>query len=373
MLCIWFYILKTVLPMDLVAFYPVPKELNWLALPFSLSILATLAISAGLFLVRRRWPGLLAAWLSYLVILAPNSGLIRISEQLVADRYSYMAMLGSVMLTAAGLCRLWRMSRGHPDAMGGMAICLGALVALTAMTRNQCRTWLNSETLWAHAMAHGADSEELVHYNLGVALRRKRSYQAAEAEFIEALRLNPGLARAHFGLGHLLALMGKPEAAKAEFIDALRLNPDYADAHTNLGTILSGEKRYAEAEAHFKEAIRLNPRLVIAHFNLGLIREARGEARGSSGSLRRGHQPRTGLRQSTPQPGWRALPPRKLPGSQGRVRRGHTARSRPRGIVHSHRDAHGRLSRSEVPRWHEGGRIRDPRLRVDQMEEPGHP
>ena len=63
-----------------------------------------------MFLLRRRWPGLLAAWLSYLVILAPNSGIIRISEQIAADRYSYMAMLGWVMLAAAGFCWLWRMS-----------------------------------------------------------------------------------------------------------------------------------------------------------------------------------------------------------------------------------------------------------------------
>ena len=77
-------------------------------------------MSAGLFLLRRRWPGLLAAWLSYLVILAPNSGLIRISDQIAADRYSYMAMLGLVMLAAAGLCRLWRMSsRGRPDCRSG--------------------------------------------------------------------------------------------------------------------------------------------------------------------------------------------------------------------------------------------------------------
>ena len=108
---IWFYILKTVLPLDLIALYPLPRELNWLALPFSLSILATLAMTAGLFLLRRRWPGLLAAWLSYLVILAPNSGIIRISDQIAADRYSYMSMLGLVMLAAAGFCRLWRIVR----------------------------------------------------------------------------------------------------------------------------------------------------------------------------------------------------------------------------------------------------------------------
>ena len=128
---------------------------------FLVSILATLAMSAGLFLLRRRWPGLLAAWLSYLVILAPNSGIIRISNQIAADRYSYMAMLGLVVLAAAGFCRLWRsLWRSRPGAVGIIAISLGAVLGLSPMTRDQCRTWLTSESygpmLWITAPAAAA-------------------------------------------------------------------------------------------------------------------------------------------------------------------------------------------------------------------------
>ena len=46
---IWFYIIKTIWPRDLIAVYPLPKDVNWLSLPYSLSIVATLAMSAGLF------------------------------------------------------------------------------------------------------------------------------------------------------------------------------------------------------------------------------------------------------------------------------------------------------------------------------------
>ncbi len=79
---IWFYIFKTVLPLDLIAFYPLPRKLHWLEIPYSLSILATLAVSAGLFLRRRRWPGLFAVWLGYVVILAPT----RVSFATTASR-----------------------------------------------------------------------------------------------------------------------------------------------------------------------------------------------------------------------------------------------------------------------------------------------
>ncbi len=44
------YLVETLLPLNLVGMYPVPREVNWLAFPYSLCILTTLAVSAGLFL-----------------------------------------------------------------------------------------------------------------------------------------------------------------------------------------------------------------------------------------------------------------------------------------------------------------------------------
>ncbi len=99
----WFYIVKTAVPRGITAFYPLSPRIDWTAPAFLASILATLAVSVGLLLARRRWPGLLAAWLSYLVLLATNSGLVRIGSQLAADRYSYLSMLGLVVAAAAGL------------------------------------------------------------------------------------------------------------------------------------------------------------------------------------------------------------------------------------------------------------------------------
>jgi len=192
---IWFYILKTALPLDLIPLYPFPSAMNWLAPSFLLPILETLAMSVGLFLLRRRWPGLLAVWLSYLVILAPNSGLIRTSNnQIAADRYSYMATLGWVMLAAACLCRLWQTAtRTRPGAILMITLSLGALLGLVPMTWDQCGIWRNSETFWTHTLNHGAGSNSWqAHANLGLALSRQRKFEGAAYHNAEAVRLNPG-------------------------------------------------------------------------------------------------------------------------------------------------------------------------------------
>ncbi len=304
---IWLYIGKTVIPLDLIPVYPLPAKVSWLALPYSLCILATLAISVGLFLLRRRWPGLLAAWLSYLVILAPNSGIVRINDQIAADRYTNMATLGWVMVAAAGFSRIWRMSwRWHPGVrIGIIALGLGALLGLTALTRNQCRVWFNSETLWAHDLTHGGDSSFLPHNNFGMVLCAQGKYKAAEAHFTEALRLNADCADAHNNLAMLLLRQGTYPEAEAHLAEAIRINPGDAgahkhlgnllyaqgkfekaathltealwgtlgdaDVHRNLGNILYKQGRYEEAETHLTEALRLNPDFTDAHINLAMI------------------------------------------------------------------------------------------------------
>ncbi len=192
---IWFYITKTLIPLNLSAFYPLYGKMSWLAPLCLSSILATLATFVASFLLRRRWPGMLAAWLCYLVILAPNSGIIRISGQIAADRYSYMSMLGWVILAAACLCQLWQTSSGaRAGATGIVALCLGAI--LVPMTWGQCRTWRDTESLWVHALDHGASYNAVAHNNLGVVRFRQSNYEAAAAHFAEALRLAPGYADA---------------------------------------------------------------------------------------------------------------------------------------------------------------------------------
>jgi Flp pilus assembly protein TadD len=65
--------------------------------------------------------------------------------------------------------------------------------------------------------------------------------------------------------------MGRKEDAEAEYRDALRINPDYADAHNNLGLLLDDMGRKEDAEAEYRDALRINPDDAEAHGNLGIL------------------------------------------------------------------------------------------------------
>jgi protein O-mannosyl-transferase len=268
---IWFYAYKTVLPLDLIAVYPPPGRIDPLAPPYLPCLLATLAVSVGLLVLRRRWPGLLAGWITYVVVLAPNLGIIQYSEQIAADRYSYMAMLGPTVVLAGCLRGLWeKSSRARPLALGARALGVGLIAGLVLLTWAQCRTWRDSETLWAHALAHGAATSATAHYNLALVLVHQGKLEAAVAHGAAAIRLDPRDVAAYNIMGVALERQGKLDAAAARCSDALRLDPNNLNAHYNLGIIFSRQGNFRAAEDHYAHALRLNPGFAAAYHNLGV-------------------------------------------------------------------------------------------------------
>jgi tetratricopeptide (TPR) repeat protein len=266
---IWFYIIKTLVPVDLIAYYAVPESFKWYAPTFLVSILATIAVSAWLFYLRQHRPGVFAVWLSYLVILAPSLGLVRISDQIAADRYSYVPMIGGVALVAAGLCLLLRRRRHLPLITVGLtAASLGAMSGLLLLTWNQDRTWKTTEALWNHALKHGSLARGSIQNFLGLVRAEQGNLDQAKALFQEAIRLEPSYAGAHNNLGAVMFKQGNVEAAEALFREALRLKPDDVDAHHNLGSVLVRKGKLADAVTQYKESLSLHDEDNLGHINL---------------------------------------------------------------------------------------------------------
>src|SRR5262249_35480844 len=67
----WFYLVKTLWPARLTHFYGRPSTLSLFDVRYALCVAAVAFVTTGLFLFRRRLPAPFAAWLLYLVILAP--------------------------------------------------------------------------------------------------------------------------------------------------------------------------------------------------------------------------------------------------------------------------------------------------------------
>src|SRR5437660_5511944 len=106
-----FYLWKMVVPVNLSPLYELPRTVDPWATPFILSHGVVVAITAIVLALRRRVPGLPAAWVAYVVILLPVLGIVQSGPQIAADRYTYLAGLGGAILAGAGLLSCWRTSR----------------------------------------------------------------------------------------------------------------------------------------------------------------------------------------------------------------------------------------------------------------------
>src|SRR5207249_3697529 len=248
-----FYLWKTVAPVNLSPLYELPPTVNPWAPPFIVSYGVVVAITAIVLALRRRVPGLPAAWVAYIVVLLPVLGIFQSGPQIAADRYTYLAGLGWAILAGAGLLACRHATR---FLIRGSAV--GVLVGLGVLTWNQVHVWHDAEKLWTHALAIDPKSS-VAHSNLGSALIAQGKPAEASEHFREALRINPNDADDHTNLGMALARQGKLSEAREHYRQALHIKPNFANAVSNLGSALARQGKLIEASDQFRRALEIMP------------------------------------------------------------------------------------------------------------------
>ncbi len=262
----WFYLGKTFIPHDVAAFYVTPEPVVWSQPYYLASLVSAICLSAVLMLIWRQWPAPLATWAAFLVVLAPVSGFVSLSTQFVTDRYTYLAAMTLVPAAAASMSKLASLCRRPSHITGLSAIALGMVGVLTVQTCAQCRTWRDSETLWVHALAHGAGQSMGVYNNLAADYYDRGQFDQAIATWRAALTVPPEptdlTARVLVvsNLGVCLEEQGRLDEAVAQFAELAGLMPRSAGAHYQWGRVLAAQGRFDEAIPHFADAVALNPR-----------------------------------------------------------------------------------------------------------------
>ena len=100
----------------------------------------------------------------------------------------------------------------------------------------------------------------------------------AEKEYLEALRLRPGLPEAHLALGEVYAGAFQWDKAEKEFRMQARLQPGNAEAAYRLGAALLEQGNAHEARAELLRADRLMPEMPETLYSLGKAASLDGDA-----------------------------------------------------------------------------------------------
>ncbi len=268
------YIEKMFWPSHLAGLYLV-RSSPWPWWEVILAALLLLAVTGLVLAQGRRRPYLAVGWLWYLGTLVPVIGLLQAGRQAMADRFTYVPLIGLFVILVWGgweLAGAWRLARIAP------AVTAAALAACAALTVRQEFYWQNSESLFQR-MIDVAPDNYVAHDSLGMLYRQAGRTNEARAHFTAAVRENPDYPEARFNLGCAYLTENRTEEAVSNLMAAIRERPDFAEAHNNLASILLKQKRNDEAIEHFRTAVRLRPDY-LCYFNLAAaLAETAGDRR----------------------------------------------------------------------------------------------
>jgi tetratricopeptide (TPR) repeat protein len=269
------YIWKMIWPRNLAVFYPPSVEslLTWQTAGAGLLLLL---ITIAIMRAGRHRPYLVVGWLWYLGTLVPVIGLVQAGSQAMADRFTYVPLIGLFIIIAWGVPDLlhgWR----HRKVFLGVAASILVLV-LMYCAWGQVQHWRNNITLFEHAL-NVTDNNYVAHNNLGERLAQQGEIDKAINHFSAALRIRPDLPWIRNNLGNALVSQRRLDEAITHYSEALRIQPDYVDAHNNLAVALAQMGKLNAATAHYYEALRVRPNSAETHNNLGVTLANLGKIR----------------------------------------------------------------------------------------------
>jgi tetratricopeptide (TPR) repeat protein len=267
------YIGKMIWPKNLAVFYPHAGS----SLPLWQTAGAALILVFISFVVvraARNHPYLVMGWLWYLGTLVPVIGLAQAGEQAMADRFTYIPLIGLFIMFAWGVPE-WLAPYRHKRFLLSVSS-LVVLSALMILSRSQVQHWRSSVTIYEQALAV-TDNNYLAYNNLGVTLQMQGHLEEAIGHYTKALTIKPDYPAALANLGDSYLAQGKVEKAITHLSKALRLDPDYVVAHNTLGLALREQGEYAEAMVSFSRALAIAPEYVPAHNNMGVVLVKQGK------------------------------------------------------------------------------------------------
>ena len=245
------YLGKVLWPVNLACFYPYRRD--WPAAMIAASVVLLAAITALAIAKRKRRPWLLVGWCWFVVAVLPNSGIMQVGRQSMADRFTH---LGTVGLTVAAVWTAMDWAGADPRRRKLAGWAAGAVIlALSVLMVRQIGFWRDTETLFRHAIA--AEDSDFIRANFADTLTAQGRSAEAERQLLAAVRLAPGRFEHHNNLANALLKAGRLEEAARESAIALQLNPNHLAVAETAGLVALRREDYAAAVAQFDRAVRL--------------------------------------------------------------------------------------------------------------------
>ncbi len=149
-----FYLEKFLLPINLSNLYPYP-----LILTFKFYLYAMLFFAACYFVwTRRKNEIIIFGSLFFFISLLPVLQLIRFSQIIAADRFTYFSYIGLFYIVGMSVAAVWQ----KMNKRAVLTICGAVIISLALLTWNRCSVWKDNDTLWKDMLSKYPDAMEQI-------------------------------------------------------------------------------------------------------------------------------------------------------------------------------------------------------------------
>jgi tetratricopeptide (TPR) repeat protein len=248
------YLVKMVWPARLYLNYPMPH--GW---PISYPLFAVFAVGClSVLAVReaRKRPYLFTGWFWFLGTLVPVIGLVEVGMQSMADRYTYVPLIGLFLIVAWLGCDLAEEWRFPPLLLRTLGV--AAVISCIPVTIIQVGYWKNGFTLFQHALRLNPDNY-LAELDLALTYESEGQLEPALQHLLKAQKLNPYLGAIDNKIGWTQFHLGNEAAAIEAFQTALQHQGAPSEAHLGLALVFEKQGRSDDAITQLQAALPTVP------------------------------------------------------------------------------------------------------------------
>ena len=260
------YLSKTFWPADLAIYYPFPESFS--VVRTSLSVAFLFAISIAVVVSHKKFPFLVVGWFWFIGALVPMIGIVKIGSFAMADRYTYVPLIGVFIMLAYGMAAVTDRFASTKFLLNCCAVLFITFCGIRSF--HEISRWQNNITLFPDSLWFTQHSAE-IQAAIADTHRLQGRLPEARSRYIQALQLNPTVVNAHLGLGVVFDAEGKTSEAISEFKKALELKPTSYEANLNLALEFEKEKKLAEAITFYQRALELRPDSGQLHHSMGIV------------------------------------------------------------------------------------------------------
>ena len=248
------YMGKTIWPNNLAVFYPHPER--WISWQVLGSVFLLIAITLLVIWRAKRSPYLATGWLWFIGTFVPVIGIVQVGSQAMADRYTYIPLIGLFIMLAWGVPDLLKKWKHRKEIL--LASSALIILCISFITWVQVGYWQNNFTLYDHTLKI-TDNNWVIYNCRGYAHANLGNYRQAIEDFSRAIEIKPDYEKAYFNRGTAHVSLGNYRQAIEDFNRAIKINPDYEKAYFNRGTAHANLVNYRQAIEDFNRVIEIKP------------------------------------------------------------------------------------------------------------------